>query len=43
MSKTNEKKTPQPRGKKLEEFDEEDTEVKVDKKRKVNKTKTAKK
>jgi len=43
VSKTNEKKTPQPRGKKLEEFDEEDTEVKVDKKRKVNKTKTAKK
>ena len=41
MSKTNTKKTPQPRGRKADEVEEED-DVKVEKKRKVNKSQTAK-
>lgn len=43
MSKTNTKKTPQPRGRKAEEVEDENDEVKVEKKRKVNKSQTAKK
>jgi len=41
VSKTNTKKTPQPRGRKADEVEEED-DVKVEKKRKVNKSQTAK-